>query len=360
MSKQSGSASHPPIQVFLPDWERPTDGAFYQDGLVQERGFVKAVQDADSIPNKLPVSYQRMYHTDSAETLLGSMKRLYTEQGSTFFVMTMSTKVEAVRKGFIAWHRECVCEGKPAPVLIATVASAPDLADISGGVVRWYVRSEEESSLLAEYVHWKLGVSHAVVFYITRNAGQADDSYGQRGMEVFRNRFLALGGATAEAHSVTAATAKSEVEHFLTTFKTNAPDATREVAAFVVGYGEMVKATVHELILQGFQGPIVCASTLTEPDWQPADCSADHRMFTVLPRLKGVDGRLDSADRNVVFFFAKLSLRRVLEWTAEDPDPRKFLERWPRGAKESPLDEEYLANGDIIVNLEAVEAERWR
>jgi len=352
----------PTIEVFLPNPTRESEGAFYQDGAVQKRGFDTAMMAAEDWPNKLNVDFQPMSLEESPEMLLQRMKNLYETNGATFFVMTMSTKVGGILRHFESWHNECVRERRREPVLIATAASAPNLADAANGVLRWYVRSEEESSTLAEYLRWKLSVTRAAVFYITRNPNLANDDYGTRGMEVFRDRFSSLGGVCDEQFRfyVTAATAKTAVGSFLARYKGNNHQDTEDRGVFIVGYGDMVRVTIDELLAQGFKGPIVCASTLTELNCQPKDTSADNRIFTVLPRTSASQAQLQGDDKNVVFFFAKKVLLRVLELTAKDRNSGTFIERWKSFSGETQLDQECLANGDIIVRLDVVVAEQWR
>ena len=62
----------------------------------------------------------------------------------------------------------------------------------------------------------------------------------------------------------------------------------------------------------------------------------------------------------MVFFFAKKTLYHVLELTAKDADPKTFVDRWKLGEAHPQLDQEYLANGDIIVDLDVVGADQWR
>jgi hypothetical protein len=80
----------------------------------------------------------------------------------------------------------------------------------------------------------------------------------------------------------------------------------------------------------------------------------------VLPQMADPQIPLCGDDRNVVFFFAKQTLSRVLELTAKDTDAHTFVERWMCGDAKSQLSQEYLANGDIIVRLRIVGAECWR
>jgi len=348
----------PIITVFLPDPTRFSENAFYQDGAVQKRGFDKAQQDAEGLPNRLKVDFYFMKKEDTAEATFGAMKDLYENKGTTYFVMTMSGKVGGVQKYFEDWHSACIREGKREPILIATVASAPNLANASSGILRWYVRSEEESSLLAEYLRWKEGITKAAVFYICRTAGQSDDRYGLRGAELFQRRFMSLGGSHPEAFNVTAETARSTVKSFLAA--NNERQASTPMGVFVVGYGDMVRETINELVTQGFNGPIVCTSTLTEAEWQPHDGTADNRIFTVMPRRIDAHDRLRGDDRNVVFLFSKTTLARVLDLTARVADSRRFIENWKTDGSHPDFDQAHLANGDIIVYLDVVGSDQWR
>jgi hypothetical protein len=342
------------VQVFLPNPDRGDDGAFYQDGAVQKKGFDKALDEAEKIPGKLKVEFNFMKRDDTPEIIMAAMKESYEKRGGTFFVMTMSTKIGAIRAHFERWHDDCVRRGKREPVLIATVASAPDLPNAASGIVRWYIRSDEESALLAEFMRWKLGVTHVAIFSICRNAGVADDTYGRRGMEVFRDRFEALGGSDLKVYNVNATSANGEVTKFLAETDWRQFESTNEVGVFVVGFGDMVRNTLAELIASKFAGPIVCASTLSEPEWQPKDTTADARLFTVLPRFAKPHAKFHGYDRNMVFYFSKNTLLRVLEMTASDPASSTFIERWKHGERDPQLDQEYLANGDTIVQLDVV------
>src|SRR2546423_8802612 len=102
------------------------------------------------------------------------------------------------------------------------------------------------------------------------------------GMEIFKNRFQALRGDVVESFSVTAESSKAEVTKFMAQYK--ARGAHSLIGAYVVGYGDMIKTTIGELVTQGFDGPIACTSTLTDSEWQPIERTADQRIFTVLPR----------------------------------------------------------------------------
>ena len=73
------------------------------------------------------------------------------------------------------------------PILIATVASAPDLADGSGGILRWYVRSQEESAALAEYLSWKEGIMNAGYFSLLATLGKRMTNMAKEEMRHFES-----------------------------------------------------------------------------------------------------------------------------------------------------------------------------
>ena len=351
-NQSSKSGSKPklgPIQVFLPQW-RGKKGDFYQDGGVQHKGFKQAEKEAMRIPDALNVKYHPMYENTSGHEILKSMQRLYTEKHSSYFVMTMSSKVEDVSGGFKAWRKKCAKTGEMPPVLIATVASAPGLADCKNGIVRWYIRSDEESQDLANLLDNR-GFKYAAAFCI-------DDQYGMKGLDTFCDRFDGTVPSDLIFYA-TAKTAKAHVETFLGKY----PQKDWPVV-FVIGYGDMVKNTLKELIAGGYDGCIVCTSTMTDPQWRPTDkvlARARVKIFTVLPELRRAARHLDRDNRNVVFFFARKTLLRVLKLTAGNVDTRLFLKNWLNRKEEGPegvVQTVIYPEGDILVQVRVVSAKK--
>jgi hypothetical protein len=354
-----------PIQVFLPEWNGVREGDFYQDGAIQRKGFDQAEIEARRIPDVLGVQYNEMHEDKSAQEILKLMEKHYRE-GSSYFIMTMSSKVEDVLPSFKAWHRQCVNSKKTEPILIVTVASAPDLADAENGVVRWYIRSEEESQDLANWL--ERFVQKAATFAITHTAGNCDSTYGAKGVDLFCRYFDGKVPPDLKFY-VTARTAKAAVQAFLAKCKGQPNDLPEATAAtpwpgvFVVGYGDMVKNTVTELIEGGYAGYIACTSTFTDPQWRPSELllnTSKAEIFTVRPRLRNADEHLPENNRNVVFFFARKTLLRTLRLTAGNIDPKTFLAKWTSATEEGPhaLDQIYLKEGDIEVQLKVENARK--
>lgn len=301
-----------PIQVFLPKSVcQQYQSDFYQDGAVQKRGFHQAEAEAISVPGALKVEYNDMHESEEPGDLLRKIKDLY-EQGSRYFVLTMSSKAEGILPAFKEWRSSYTYKwgnttfwtARHAPVLIITVASAPKLADAKNGVVRWYVRSEEESLLLANYLDHK-EFHTAAAFGITPNDGNPDSTYSRDAISLFAGEFSGR-LPQDKLYYATANSAKNHVEKFLDENNNGVG-----IGVFVVGYGEMVRNTVAELLIRGYGGCIVCASTLTDPHWRPDQNlikNSKARVVTVVPKLKQPNAHLIGENRNVVFFFAKKAL----------------------------------------------------
>jgi hypothetical protein len=353
------------IQIFLSDWNNQALSPFYQDGRDQREGFEQAKKDVGSIPKMLRTEYAEMNKDEDGQTLIGRMQKLYEERKATYFIMTMSDKVCGVRKLFSHWHDLCRQKGMRVPVLVATVTSSPDLANAEHGIVRWYVRSEEESSLLAMYLAWACKVTHAGVFFVEHNQGRQDSIYGKRGRDEFSKRFKSLGGKEVDYFAAVGEDARAKVQKWINSCAGES-EKNGKVGAFIVGYGDMLFATVSALIENDFSGPIACTTPLTGKMWQPNDRKLDANIVTVMPRLKNENDSIESDNRNIVFFFARETLRRVLEMTADDPNPLSFLDRWREGmraAREDHNDEmeqEHLANGDVIVHVDIADSTKWR
>ena len=233
------------IQVFLPDWTDLTESPFYQDGRDQFKGFEQATRDVGAPPNLLPVEYKGMKADWTGERLINEMQKLYKDRNATYFIMTMSAKVWAVHKLFAQWHDQCRKDGVRLPVLVATVASASNLANAERGVVRWYVRSEEESVLLAMYLAWACKVSHAGVFFVEHTPGRQDSAYGNRGRDEFSKRFKSLGGKV-QCYPAVGADAKNRVHDWVADCALSKASG-ETLGAFVVGYGDMILATLSAL-----------------------------------------------------------------------------------------------------------------
>lgn len=169
-------------------------------------------------PRKSPVlcgvQYKAVFQHTPPDEILNDMRAAH-QKGARYFIMTMSDVVEDVVEKFKAWHQECLadytCGLRHAPTLIVTVASAPGLCDAANGIVRWYIRSEEESRELAK--HLQQFTNTAATFAITKTADRSDSLYGSKGTELFCRSFKHV--RPEFKFYVTAKTAEIKVQAFI-------------------------------------------------------------------------------------------------------------------------------------------------
>lgn len=345
--------THPRIAVFFPDPNATGDN--YRDGLVQEAAFKQAILEADDHlppelrPTLVPYRFTGNLGNQSAQDfVLAKMKTLY-EDGHRVFIVTMSNVASPLRVPFSTWRHALLDSGLEAPLLISTVASAPGLANVKEGLLRYYVRSEDEAAELARFAAWKLDILRVAVFFITNTEGETDNAYGRGGLETFRDEFTRLGGRTENYGVVLDGNnAASQVGRFLA--EDSAKNLSRRKGAFVVGFGDMLRKTVEELLSSGFDGPILCSSTLTVPQWQPKKSDRDSQIFTVSPVRVG--NTIPRLEENVVYLFSKRTLEHALACVADVQDTIEFLDCWRESSRQDEtLEVDHLSDGDAIIHM---------
>jgi predicted Ser/Thr protein kinase len=344
------------VAVFYPDPSRT--GPAYEDGAIQQSGFQTAYDEfaQRSSTAQKPAWNPYLLPQDNGNTslrddLLPRIQRLYAD-GYRVFVLTMSAAVQDVRPVFESWRRQ-LPEGK-APILICTVASAPGIASRTDGILRFYVRSEEEAGELARYAAWKQGLRRLGVFYVTESA-ERPNAYGYGGFTTVSHVFARDLHGTIDPHPVFASgvNATAEVAKFI------AGAQGRDVGAFIIGYDTMLKETLKALIAGGFGGPILTTSTLTEPLWQPDDRSRDSMIHTVIPHRDEMEGR-PVAENGVVYLFSKLTLASTLKCASANSDVRAFVDCWERDTADAGgiMGVNHLNDGDTVIPLTVTN--QWR
>jgi hypothetical protein len=329
------------VAVFYPD--PSLKGAPYEDGKVQLQGFQST---SDDYPDARLETYRFPAENDNRSfkaELMPKIQDLY-KNGYRIFIVTMSAASTGIKTAFKEWATQYK-GNDDAPILIATVASAPGIADAEAGIFRFYVRSQEEASELARYAAWKDGLEKVGVFYV-------DDPYGEGGRDTFNHEFHLDLGRQTENYDVqkSGSNASQRVREFMVRAQT------ARVGAFVVGYDAMLRETVEDLVKSGFRGPILCSSTLTAPAWQPRVNTDGHEIVTVVPHR---DGPHAQAEDNVVFFFSRITLRRALQCASQSRTAREFTLHWQRqGNDNGGIEAHHLVDGDAIIPMAVTS--QWR
>lgn len=274
------------------------------------------------------------------ERLLKEIKKRYyaDEDPIRVFLITMSGAAYAIKDEFEDWvtnkdANDDEVDPRDRPVLIATVASAPDIANREKGVLRHYIRSKDEAAVLSTYLESTRPAPEAVGIF------RVNDEYGQQATRLLINRLEEGLGITKEKRKwfkYGPNPEMKEVENDVQRFIEEIPGKPK--VAVIVGYGKMISSTLEALrVKTDFEGPILVVSTFTEKRWRPCflisesdkkkpdlcpsgsddgydpedvfDEEFAKRIHTVGPDKKETDADY----RGVVYQFSYMTLDRVLQ-----------------------------------------------
>lgn len=323
------------------------------DAQAQREGFDDAFETFDGGVNRSArhfVEYD-FYEPDKerfAADTLARMQELYTKHDVRVFIITMSSAVQRIRSDFKAWRDHIAVPGER-PLLLCTVASTPGLADIESGILRYYVRTEEEAIGLARYARWARDVESIAVLFVTKEVGKRNDIYGESNRAVFTEEFTTIGGRIAAELEIDpdGHTADRQVRAALASL----PPARRGV--YVAGYGTMFREALDALVQQRFNGVVFCTSTISEDDWRPAG-SDQLDLVTIEPTRRKSARPASGFERKVVRFMARQTLLRALECAKDSRTTADFLRYWQKNSEGGVADElevEYIANGDTLIKV---------
>lgn len=342
------------VAVFLPSPEG--DSSASKDAVAQLEGFNKAF---DAFNAGVPEQDRHMFFydfdrkpvEDFAAHILTKMKEYYTEKDVRVFVITMSSAAVRLKESFKTW-RNSIDNVAERPVLICTVASAPGIADIESGILRHYVRSEEEATGLAHYGRWALKLQSAAVLFVTKDMGHQNDPYGEKSRQLFSDEFTLMGGKIVGAFEVDprGVHALEQVKRAVHKLPSDAS------GVFLAGYGTMFRETLAALAEVDFKGTVLCTSTISEDDWRPPGIEK-LTIVSIEPRRKRGSENAPTFERKIVRFMAYETLIKALDcgrWAHSTPD---FIRNWQRGGDgttDADLQLEYMANGDTQIRLKPV------
>lgn len=351
-----------PVAVLLPDKET---GLVADNAARQWAGFKLALEDNQVELEDLPEYVHHFsYPVQGREQKQALIDRLegWYQGGKRVFIITMSGAVTAIKTEFIEW-----AESKPEydrPILVATVASAPGVADRKNGVFRHYIRSKDESNVLATYIESQ-NINEVKVFYV-------NDKYGQEAWEILNERLSSL-GITIPPSPVELSDNEEKIQNLVSDWLRNSMGRKNGVVV-IVGYGLMVNRmleALRNLEIRGsrFEGKILVVSTLTEEIWRPSYLGDDssqsrdpqfaNRIYTVGPGKRDPD----AMKNGVVFQFSYLTLDRAIA-CSQSRGIEAFWSCWKN--QSTPTSRtgqqwgtvEYMADGDSYVWLQLLQYEQ--
>ncbi|WP_116367565.1 hypothetical protein [Parahaliea mediterranea] len=364
-----------PVAVLL-----PSEKALSVRGNMerQREGFLKAWEE-NRIEPRLRY-YQFPLHSGTQETVTplppdpGSAPPLedvnqlmlqlqaWYDEGVRVFIVTMSGSALKIRDRFKQWTQAMPDDEKP--ILIATVASAPDIADAKHGIFRHYIRSEDESWIFSRYIDQRAAEQDFEVILI-----QIQDTYGDHARRTLIKNGLALKSTIVIPTTMARADYAAAIR-----LDFSADDAIQKFVV-VVGYGEMIETTLEVLRhmeeqFDAQQGArliqeVLVVSTFTEPLWQPTRSLFSRSLYKRVRTLGPVMGDRERRGIGVVYQFSLLTLDKAIycarqqdgEWHGLQPfgacweKPDSFASRAARDL--SPIIE-LLANGDTHIPLQVL------
>lgn len=167
------------IVVLLPIDKTKADQPAYQDGKRQAYGYIDLIEKNPEILKKYDIVFRNhgMDETKAIKIVTDELKN-----GTNYFISTMSHISERLSRDFESLIDQNRDTGLDKPKLIVTVSSSSKIKVMPNSVYRFYIRSNEESSLLANYAI-KQGVNERLVAIVV------DDNYGRRAQEVFNDNY---------------------------------------------------------------------------------------------------------------------------------------------------------------------------
>jgi len=362
-----------PVAVLLPKMDT---GAVKDNAKRQWEGFQHAFEK-----NKVSDSNRHVYHfnyplsiPDDRDAIINQIKDWY-DRGIRTFIITMSGAVTDIKKDFTDWADTLPSNDRP--VLVATVASAPGIVEREKGVFRHYIRSEDESGMLATVAE-SLHAAEVHVFFV-------NDAYGDKAQEILFER-LRSNTTTFSSSSVEVKFNPEEEDKIKLVVDEilGKTASSKNTVVVIVGYGPMIIFTLETLrkakkidnneVEHVFEGDILVVSTFTEKIWRPTDLKDEH---ILAPGIKPFDERIHTvgpvhikpSDQDkkpgVVYQFSYLTLDRALHCK----DTRGIEEFWSCWNNVEDYNEGYLeaagvkveftANGDSHVSLRLLNKDQW-
>jgi hypothetical protein len=308
----------------------------YEDGIRQIIGFAEFLKSNPECTKKFEFAlYDHSMTSDNAKRII--QKEL--SEGTEYFVCTMSNVTVPLSKAFPQLIKENIISRKGFyPKLICAVTSAPVKLE-EGSVYRYYIRSQEEASELANI--GKLNDIKTVTFIAV------EDDYGKGAVKEFKEKWT---GSITEGVYVPKTATLDEIEYLIKMKVLRIPKDQRE-GIFICHYGGGLDNIISALHNEGIKAKLLATSTLSIFDWQkPVESILDTtEWFTCIPDYKYTVTNQNDVIKN----FTTFVLDRLILSINNINDTNDFNYCWKNATYPDNL-ETRLEGIDIIVPMKGV------
>ena len=264
------------------------------------------------------------------------------KNGTNYFISTMSHISERLSKDFESLIKQNRKRDLDKPKLIVTVSSSSKIQVHPNSVYRFYIRSNEESSLLADYAT-KNGVNERLVAIVV------DDNYGRRAQEVFNESYGKPFDITIPLSiSWTKDKIKSEIS------KKVASNGV-ENTFFIVHYGSGLDNIVSSISELRLSGNFLISHPITVDEWhKPVENILNSRDW-VTCSPEAADGGIYVSE-DIIRDFVYFSIHRLINTIEETSySSTSFDTAWRNSNEPQRIKYEITSEGDseIKMKLEA-------
>jgi hypothetical protein len=323
------------IVVLIPLDKTKADEPAYQDGKRQAYGYIDLLEKNPDVLNKYDIVFKNhgMDETKALEIVSDELRN-----GTNYFISTMSHISERLSKDFESLIKQNKDSELAKPKLIVTVSSSSKIQVQPNSVYRFYIRSNEESSLLANYAI-KEGVNDRLVAIVV------DDNYGRRAQEVFNDNY----GKPFDINiplsiSWTKDKIKSEISNKV---------ASNGVANtfFIVHYGNGLDNVISSISELKLPGNFLISHPITVDEWyKPVEDILNSRDWvTCYP--EAADGGIYVSD-DIIRDFVYFSIHRLIKTIEETSySTANFDSAWENSNEPQRIRYKINAEGDSEIKL---------
>jgi hypothetical protein len=226
----------------------------YEDGIRQLIGFAEFLKENPECTRHFEFAlYDHSMDIKNAERII----KQELAEGTQYFVCTMSSVTLPLSQTFKSLVDSNRSDTTRLPKLICAVTSAPTVNITQGLIYRFYIRSQEEATQLAN-----IGTEKRIA---TATFIAVDDDYGKGAVREFRSKWK--GQPVYEGLYVGKTLSVDEIQS-LVAKKIRTLSPAKRQAIFICHYGNGIDNIITALNRERIKATLLATSTISIYDWQ--------------------------------------------------------------------------------------------